>query len=106
MEIFTRIHNHASRSADLSGVTTEPGNRVDRPRPVAGIRACPLTKLFAAYTTVCQRASYKKQRTLKKELFETRQKLGLTSAQDEFAKWARLRRSVDKLTQDLDQMSE
>lgn len=55
---------------------------------------------------MCQRASYKKQRTLKKELFETRQKLGLTSAQDEFAKWARLRRSVDKLTQDLDQMSE
>lgn len=52
---------------------------------------------------MCQRTTYKKQGSLKKDLFETRQKLNLTSAQDEFAKWARLRRSVDKLTQELEQ---
>ncbi|WFD34740.1 GET complex subunit get1 [Malassezia cuniculi] len=59
--------------------------------------------LFALYTAVCQRSTYKQQSKLKKELFETRQKLNTTSAQDEFAKWARLRRSIDKLTADLDQ---
>ncbi|PWN37150.1 uncharacterized protein FA14DRAFT_170035 [Meira miltonrushii] len=36
------------------------------------------------------------QRQLKKDLFSTRQQLNLTSSQDEFAKWAKLRRSVDK----------
>lgn len=38
----------------------------------------------------------KQQNQLKKDLFSTRQQLNLTSSQDEFAKWAKLRRSVDK----------
>lgn len=36
------------------------------------------------------------QKRLKKDLFSTRQQLNLTSSQDEFAKWAKLKRSVDK----------
>ncbi|UZJ51058.1 hypothetical protein CBS101457_000378 [Exobasidium rhododendri] len=36
------------------------------------------------------------QKQLKKTIYETRQQLNKTSSQDEFAKWAKLRRSVDK----------
>lgn len=43
--------------------------------------------------------------SMKKELFETRQKMNMTSAQDEFSKWAKLRRRVDKLSQQVDEQS-
>jgi protein GET1 len=42
---------------------------------------------------------------MKKDLFETRQQMNMTSAQDEFSKWARLRRKVDKLTAQVDEQS-
>lgn len=45
------------------------------------------------------------QRRLKKEMYETRQQLNKTSSQDEFAKWARLRRQVDKLVSQLEATS-
>jgi len=43
--------------------------------------------------------------SMKKDLFETRQQMNMTSAQDEFSKWARLRRKVDKLTAQVDEQS-
>lgn len=43
--------------------------------------------------------------SMKKELFETRQQMNMTSAQDEFSKWAKLRRRVDKLSQQVDEQS-
>lgn len=47
----------------------------------------------------------KKQRDLKKELLATKAELMQTSAQDQFAKWAKLRRRVDKGLADLDEIS-
>lgn len=46
-----------------------------------------------------------RQRTLKAELLTTRAELMKTSAQDQFAKWAKLRRSVDKGLADLEKLS-
>ncbi|CCU98724.1 unnamed protein product [Malassezia sympodialis ATCC 42132] len=43
--------------------------------------------------------------SMKKELFETRQQMNMTSAQDEFSKWAKLRRRVDKLSQQVDEQT-
>ncbi|PWN25656.1 hypothetical protein BDZ90DRAFT_223160, partial [Jaminaea rosea] len=49
-----------------------------------------------------QRGLARKQSVLKRDLFETRQQLGKTSSQDEFAKWAKLRRKVDKTLAELE----
>jgi hypothetical protein len=45
------------------------------------------------------------QRQLKKSIYDTRQQLNKTSSQDEFAKWAKLRRSVDKQISQLEATS-
>ena len=44
-------------------------------------------------------------RKLKTDLLNTKTELLKTSAQDQFAKWAKLRRSVDKGLADLDALS-
>lgn len=49
---------------------------------------------------------YARQRQLKAELLATRKELMQTSAQDQFAKWAKLRRSVDKGLAELEKLSE
>ncbi|KAL9935323.1 hypothetical protein V8E36_005671 [Tilletia maclaganii] len=45
------------------------------------------------------------QRKLKAEIYATKQELDKTSSQDEFAKWAKLRRKVDKGLQDLEKIN-
>ena len=47
-----------------------------------------------------------RQRALKTEILSTKSELLKTSAQDQFAKWAKLRRSVDKGLADLEKLSE
>jgi tail-anchored protein insertion receptor len=47
-----------------------------------------------------------RQSNLKSTILSTKSELLATSAQDQFAKWAKLRRSVDKGLQDLDKTSE
>ena len=47
-----------------------------------------------------------RQRTLKSEILNNKKELLQTSAQDQFAKWAKLRRSVDKGLADLEKLSE
>ena len=47
-----------------------------------------------------------RQRALKAEILLTKSELLKTSAQDQFAKWAKLRRSVDKGLADLEKLSE
>ena len=47
-----------------------------------------------------------RQRTLKTEILTTKSELLKTSAQDQFDKWAKLRRSVDKGLADLEKPSE
>ncbi|PWN19546.1 hypothetical protein BCV69DRAFT_250882, partial [Microstroma glucosiphilum] len=44
----------------------------------------------------------RRQKQLKRELFQARQDMAKTSSQDEFAKWAKLRRKVDKTLADLE----
>lgn len=49
---------------------------------------------------------YARQHQLKTELLATKKELVQTSAQDQFAKWAKLRRSVDKGIAELEKLSE
>jgi hypothetical protein len=53
------------------------------------------------YPTLAER-----QRKLKTEILSRKAELLKTSAQDQFAKWAKLRRSVDKGLADLDKLSQ
>ena len=46
------------------------------------------------------------QKKLKTEILANKKDLLQTSAQDQFAKWAKLRRSVDKGLADLEKLSE
>ncbi|KAG2341030.1 hypothetical protein BDR05DRAFT_977060 [Suillus weaverae] len=48
------------------------------------------------YSRLFMNASYTRQRQLKAELLTAKKELLQTSAQDQFAKWAKLRRGVDK----------
>lgn len=61
--------------------------------------------LAPVHSAIFSSSATRKQAALKKELFTTRQELGMTSSQDEFAKWAKLRRKVDKTLADLEVIS-
>ena len=61
---------------------------------------------FSAYSRVFLSSSAAKQRTLRKQVLEDKAQLAKTSSQDEFAKWAKLRRKVDKGLADLEKTSE
>ena len=50
-------------------------------------------------------SSAARQRALKTELLAKKKELQQTSAQDQFAKWAKLRRSVDKGLGELEKIS-
>lgn len=58
--------------------------------------------LLPFYIRLFHAGQAKQQRTLKRDLYNTRQQLNLTSSQDEFAKWAKLRRTVDKIVTQLE----
>ncbi|KAE8210158.1 hypothetical protein CF327_g5928 [Tilletia walkeri] len=45
------------------------------------------------------------QKRLKADVYSTKQELDKTSSQDEFAKWAKLRRKVDKGLQDIERLN-
>jgi hypothetical protein len=45
------------------------------------------------------------QRVLKKQFMKLRQELNATSSQDEFAKWAKLRRQHDKVLEQVEKSS-
>lgn len=62
--------------------------------------------LSPLHTIVFHYKTAKTQTQLKRDLFTTRQQLNQTSSQDEFAKWAKLRRKVDKDLADLEAVSE
>ncbi|WFD08296.1 GET complex subunit get1 [Malassezia vespertilionis] len=57
---------------------------------------------YRIFVAVTQRKASRDLATMKVELYDTRQELNLTSAQDQFSKWAKLRRKVDKLTQQVE----
>ena len=60
---------------------------------------------YRLYAGVVNYSASRKLSALKKELFATRQQMNATSAQDEFAKWAKLRRKTDKLTSQVEEQS-
>lgn len=60
--------------------------------------------LLTSLPTQISRAS-KEQRQLQKDYLRCRRDLNATSSQDEFAKWAKLRRQHDKLLDELEKKS-
>jgi hypothetical protein len=47
----------------------------------------------------------RKQYQLKREVVQLKREMGATSSQDEFAKWAKLRRKHDKISEEYESMS-
>ncbi|KAI0298513.1 CHD5-like protein-domain-containing protein [Russula brevipes] len=60
---------------------------------------------WTAYQGIFNRNALKRQRELKTEILSKKAELLQTSAQDQFAKWAKLRRSVDKGLADLEKLN-
>ncbi|KZO99630.1 hypothetical protein CALVIDRAFT_595746 [Calocera viscosa TUFC12733] len=60
---------------------------------------------FNIYALLLLPTLARRQATLRKEVFADKQDLLRTSAQDEFAKWAKLRRKVDKGLADLEKLN-
>ncbi|TFK53731.1 hypothetical protein OE88DRAFT_1711588 [Heliocybe sulcata] len=60
---------------------------------------------YALYLRVFRRGAAARQRQLKSELLAKKAELLQTSAQDQFAKWAKLRRTVDKGLADLEKLN-
>lgn len=61
---------------------------------------------FAGYMRLFLAKSQRVQRRLRKQVLEDKAELAKTSSQDEFAKWAKLKRKVDKGLADLEATSE
>ncbi|KAF8913921.1 CHD5-like protein-domain-containing protein [Gymnopilus junonius] len=60
---------------------------------------------YDAYLRVTRSPLAARQRTLKTDILMTKAELMKTSAQDQFAKWAKLRRSVDKGLAELEKLN-
>ncbi|KAJ8076323.1 GET complex subunit get1 [Marasmius tenuissimus] len=60
---------------------------------------------YSLYLRIFYPTLASKQKTLKSEILTTKAELMKTSAQDQFAKWAKLRRSVDKGLADLEKIN-
>ena len=63
-------------------------------------------KCFSLYTYLFDIKAATQLRTLKRSILEDQKNLAQTSSQDQFAKWAKLRRKVDKGLADLDKLSQ
>ncbi|KAJ7745475.1 CHD5-like protein-domain-containing protein [Mycena maculata] len=64
-----------------------------------------LELVYAVHLRVFHAATAAKQRKLKSDILVLKSELLRTSAQDQFAKWAKLRRSVDKALADLEKLN-
>ncbi|RSH82298.1 GET complex subunit get1 [Saitozyma podzolica] len=60
---------------------------------------------FSAYSRFFLSGYSSKQRSLRKQVLEDKAELARTSSQDEFAKWAKLKRKVDKGLADLEKIN-
>ncbi|PPQ72913.1 hypothetical protein CVT26_014576 [Gymnopilus dilepis] len=60
---------------------------------------------YEAYLRITRSPLAARQRALKTEILTTKAELMRTSAQDQFAKWAKLRRSVDKGLAELEKLN-
>ncbi|ORY35685.1 protein GET1 [Naematelia encephala] len=57
---------------------------------------------FSLYARIFLSSLYSKQRTLRSQVLKEKADLAKTSSQDEFAKWAKLKRKVEKSLADLE----
>jgi hypothetical protein len=64
-----------------------------------------LVQTYGLYKRIFYRTASARQRALKVDVLRMKQELLQTSAQDQFAKWARLRRTVDKGLAELEKLS-
>ena len=62
-------------------------------------------QVYAVHQRIFNSTAVARQRQLKSEILSTRAELLKTSAQDQFAKWAKLRRSIDKGLAELEKLS-
>ncbi|KIM83380.1 hypothetical protein PILCRDRAFT_783674 [Piloderma croceum F 1598] len=60
---------------------------------------------YALHQTIFNASTVSRQRKLKTEILATKKELLQTSAQDQFAKWAKLKRSIDKGIADLEKIN-
>lgn len=65
-----------------------------------------MLQVFSAYASAFLGGTASKQRKLRKQVLEDKAELSRTSSQDEFAKWAKLKRKLDKGLADLEVISE
>ena len=106
----SRHDHHAPSSHNLPGFSVEPCHHMVRSWYFAG-NCTPKTMYITNdefrvfYVRIVRFSASSKLSSMKKELFETRQLMNMTSAQDEFSKWAKLRRRVDKLSAQVDEQS-
>ena len=82
------------------------------PSPTKPFSCCgqKLTRIFQVWRIATSlpfpiSKQFAEQRTKQKEYLEVRRELTATSSQDQFAKWAKLRRQHDKLFEDLEKKS-
>ncbi|THH06065.1 hypothetical protein EW146_g9730 [Bondarzewia mesenterica] len=64
-----------------------------------------LSFVWAAYERIVHASVVKRQREVKAEVLAKKTELMQTSAQDQFARWAKLRRSVDKGLAELEKLN-
>ncbi|KAG2363321.1 WRB/Get1 family [Suillus spraguei] len=64
-----------------------------------------LESAWDLYSRLMMNTSYARQRQLQAELLTAKKELMQTSAQDQFAKWAKLRRGVDKGIAELEKLN-
>ncbi|KAG8751554.1 GET complex subunit get1 [Serendipita sp. 396] len=64
-----------------------------------------LDTAYAFYARLFLSTLVKEQNQLKSSIFETKHEMAQMSAQDEFAKWAKLRRKHDKAISDLEKLN-
>jgi len=120
----TRHRSHVSANHDIPPRLRHPANYVDWEICATRYRASSAFEGFLntnnnpwlsitfsfqtydLYLRITRSPLAAKQRTLKTEILNTKSELLKTSAQDQFAKWAKLRRSVDKGLADLEKLSE
>lgn len=63
------------------------------------------SQAYSLYLRTTKSSLVRQQSQLKTDIFQTKQELSRTSAQDQFAKWAKLRRSMDKNLSELEKLS-
>ncbi|KAK9763572.1 GET complex subunit get1 [Basidiobolus ranarum] len=64
-----------------------------------------VSQCYKLYKLAIQKSSVVELRKYKKEIIELKTKLRQTSSQDEFAKWARIRRKLDAATSKYDKLA-